>query len=158
MRAYLFVRISFITSIFVGLTGCSDSSLETPSLEVVRAKIDSPLEIDTHVRTNLSVTLTQGEEIVDDAEDVVFEIWKDQERDEGKLQDGVYIDSGTYTIEHEFLEDVIYLVQSHITARDMHVMPKQMVVVGDVSDETIEAFIENGNKPNDAQESKHHHH
>ncbi len=158
MRAYLFVRISFITSIFVGLTGCSDSSLETPSLEVVRAEIDSPLEIDTHVRTNLSVTLTQGEEIVDDAEDVVFEIWKDQERDEGKLQDGVYIDSGTYTIEHEFLEDGIYLVQSHITARDMHVMPKQMVVVGDVSDETIEAFIENGNKPNDAQESKHHHH
>ncbi|WP_156509930.1 hypothetical protein [Rossellomorea aquimaris] len=47
--------------------------------------------------------------------------------------------NGIYTIKKTFKEEGIYYVQTHVTARDMHVMPKKQFVVGEVSAEEMKA-------------------
>ncbi|MFK4998327.1 hypothetical protein ACI2OX_16460 [Bacillus sp. N9] len=41
-------------------------------------------------------------------------------------------EDGTYEVEKAFDHDAIYHVQVHVTARGMHVMPKNTITVGDV--------------------------
>ncbi|WP_166740112.1 hypothetical protein [Halalkalibacterium halodurans] len=45
-------------------------------------------------------------------------------------------------MEYEFLEDGIYFVQAHVTARGLHVMPTERLIVGDVSEEELESLEE----------------
>ncbi|WP_081427548.1 FixH family protein [Shouchella clausii] len=143
---------------YLGACGNQDSNDQQMVAEIVDAQIHVPETIEIGEEILLSVQLAQGEVQVEDADEVVFEVWKDQERDNGTLQEATHQENGVYEITHTFDEDGIYIVQTHVTARDMHVMPKQMIVAGDVPDEEVEAFQESGGSSNDEEESQHHHH
>lgn len=121
--------IAVSSSALALLVGCgNDSGEEQPSanlLEIVQADIQAPETVDVGEETDLSVVLTQGNETVEDAFEVVFEIWKDGERNDGVLLDAEHEAEGAYDVVYTFEEDAIYLVQSHVSARDMHVMPKK---------------------------------
>jgi predicted transcriptional regulator YdeE len=68
--------------------------------------------------------VTQGDEKVEDAKKVEFELWKsDQESHEKVL--GKHQGNGFYSISQTFQEDGEYTVIAHVTARDMHNMPKK---------------------------------
>ncbi|MFB4261258.1 FixH family protein [Shouchella clausii] len=142
---------------YLGACGNQDSNDQQMVAEIVDAQIHVPEKIEIGEEILLSVQLAQGEVQVEDADEVVFEVWKDQERDNGTLQEATHQENGVYEITHTFDEDGIYIVQTHVTARDMHVMPKQMIVAGDVPDEEVEAFQESGGTSNDEEESQHHH-
>ena len=96
--------------------------------------LDVQLTVTEQVEVNgiikMAAVVTQGEDKVDDADEVEFEVWE-----EGKKDDSVKIEStndkdGLYTAETSFDHDGLFHVQVHVTARGLHTMPKKEVTVG----------------------------
>ncbi|MCM3759189.1 FixH family protein [Alkalihalobacillus oceani] len=151
--------IGLISSLII--IGCSSDKenqanhIEVP--EVITVNINAPEQVDIHERVRLSTSVYQGEEAVDDAREVMFEVWKNEERESGELIEGEWTEDGLYEIDYTFESEGIYILQTHVTARDMHVMPKKMIIAGEVPNEDIEAFLNSGGPSNDTEESLHHH-
>ncbi|WP_409252663.1 FixH family protein [Bacillus sp. SCS-153A] len=78
----------------------------------------------------IQAKVTQGDENVDDANEVEFEFWKKDEEQHEKLE-GQSQGEGVYSISMKVDEPGIYYVISHVTARDMHTMPKLELAIGD---------------------------
>lgn len=96
-----------------------DIQLDTESIQAGK-----PILISAHV--------TQGSENVEDAQKVEFELWKKgDETDENKREkvDASHSENGLYSIEKVFPESGTYYVIAHVTAREMHVMPKKELEV-----------------------------
>jgi hypothetical protein len=100
------------------------------------------------VEVNLSVTpengkanepiifeakVTQGEENVEDADEVKFEIWRAKDEKHEKLA-VEHSEDGIYRLEKAFEQEGTYYIISHVTARDMHNMPKKIFVIGSPSE------------------------
>jgi hypothetical protein len=100
------------------------------------------------VEVNLSVTpepgkanepivfeakVTQGEENVEDADEVKFEIWRAKDEKHEKIE-VEHSEDGIYRLEKAFEQEGTYYIISHVTARDMHNMPKKEFVVGTASE------------------------
>lgn len=85
----------------------------------------------------LSVTVTQGTESVEDADEVVFEVWQSGNRKESEMLPADHVEDGVYEAETIFDAEGLYFAQAHTTARRLHVMPKQEITVGDPDPSTI---------------------
>lgn len=94
------------------------------SLQMVEVAIVLPERIKVEEQTTISAKVTQGDDNVDDALDVLFEIWKDDQEDHDRIE-GKHQKNGIYAVEKSFTEPGTYYIISHVTARGMHVMPKQ---------------------------------
>ena len=142
---------------FVLLAGCGQTSENNNSekKEEVPAVIDAVIELPEKGETNeevaIAVTVSQGEEPVDDASEVKFEIWKEGKKDASEMVEAKHSENGKYTSTYTFLEDGLYHVQSHVTARDMHTMPTESIQIGAVEEGQHEHSEE-------AAEEGHHHH
>nr|WP_263326094.1 FixH family protein [Neobacillus sp. Marseille-Q6967] len=86
--------------------------------------------------------VTQGDEAVEDAESVKFEIWRAHDEKHEKM-DVKHAKNGIYRLEKTFQKEGTYYIISHVTARDMHNMPKKVFVIGSPSE------------PEDPNETKH---
>lgn len=76
----------------------------------------------------IEIEVTQDGEPVDDANDVDIEI-RFADSDEGAFIKADHQGEGLYSIAHTFKEEGLYEVQSHVTARGMHVMPVESIEV-----------------------------
>lgn len=85
----------------------------------------------------LAVRVTQGDEVVDDADAVTFEVWESGKRDASVMLDGQLMGDGVYSVKHTFAQDGVYYMYAHTTARGMHVMPKIELIVGNPDYETV---------------------
>lgn len=85
----------------------------------------------------LSVTVVQGQELVEDADEVVFEVWQSGHRDKSEMIQAKHTEDGVYEAETSFDEEGLYFAQAHTTARRLHAMPKQEITVGNPAPETI---------------------
>lgn len=74
--------------------------------------------------------VTYGDEDVTDA-NVVFEVWEieDEDMENSVKFDGESNDDGSYTADFTFDEPGTYEMYAHTDAHNMHVMPKEQVVV-----------------------------
>lgn len=90
----------------------------------------------------LEAYVSQGGEAVNDADEVKFEIFEAGKKDESVKIDYTDVKDGVYSIEHTFQEDGVYYFIPHVTARSLHTMPTQQVIVGRVTDEEIRAAEE----------------
>ncbi|UCZ52585.1 FixH family protein [Bacillus shivajii] len=110
----------------------------------------------------LSALVTQGEEPVNDADEVIFEVWQEGQKEESDMVDYTEVDEGVYVAPYTFKEEAVYFVQPHVTARGMHVMPVHEVAVGDV--DLTGKYDEGGHDhdhdhdTHDHEEHGHHHH
>lgn len=113
------------------------SGQEEEALQPVEVQILSSGE-DFHPEEEgiIEVKVTQGEENVADADEVLIEIWKKEHQDESINYEAENKGDGLYSLSHTFPEDGIYYVIAHVTARDMHVMPRKEFVIGEVNEET----------------------
>ncbi len=76
--------------------------------------------------------VTQGDEEVNDADKVIFEIWRSNEKHE--RIEIKHAENGIYRLEKSFPQEGTYYIISHVTARDMHNMPKKEFIVGTASE------------------------
>ena len=142
--------------------GAEDDSVDTLNsggipVEVM-VELLTPEKLNAGEVTTLEVKVTQGGEVVNDADSVEFEVWESGLRDEGTMIDGEFTEDGVYTAEYTFDHDGVYYMYAHTTARGMHVMPKQQFIVGnpDMS-KVLEDNSSNSMEDNsEAQENQEH--
>ncbi|KMJ57447.1 hypothetical protein AB685_15620 [Bacillus sp. LL01] len=134
------------------LMGCTSVPEEKTSLEIVEVKMEFPESVKEDEEVVVKTLVTQGEEFVEDAQEVQIEIWNVEDgKENSELLDAKHTGDGVYEVKHSFGKKGIYRVQSHVTARDMHVMPTKQLVVGELSQEEIDAILES-----EAVEEEHH--
>ena len=133
------------------LTGCgaeeeSHTNHEETTFQEIVVQIQTAEQLPVGKEVVLSAKVSQGEEAVDDADKVEFEVWESGLRDEGKMIEGTLTKDGVYEANHTFDHDGVYYMYAHTTARGLHTMPKQKLTVGssdlsavlpDESDETM---------------------
>lgn len=116
------------------LVGCQDleathTNYNEGTLEEVVVEIQTAEELPVGEVT-LSAKVTQGDQAVDDADSVEFEVWESGKRDEGTMVDANLTEDGVYEANYAFDHDGVYYMFAHTTARGLHVMPKQELKVG----------------------------
>ncbi|MBB6451797.1 hypothetical protein HNQ94_000218 [Salirhabdus euzebyi] len=139
MKLRLIMILSFC---FIILVACSKedstqdtSDKETPELpEMIDVEILTEPGLD-NLQPNETIAIqakvTQGDELVNDADEVQFEFWKKDQEEEHEMIDGEFQGEGIYSIEKTVEEHGIYYVIAHVTARQMHNMPKLELTIGD---------------------------
>ncbi|PFA62555.1 hypothetical protein CN378_20210 [Bacillus sp. AFS015802] len=110
----------------------NNGAKDDEKLEAIEATLDVPEKGDKGETISLSTKVTQGDENVDDAGEVKYEIWKNGQKDESEMIEAKHQKGGVYKAEKTFKEDGMYTVQVHVTARDMHTMPKTEIAIGEV--------------------------
>ncbi|WP_407271003.1 FixH family protein [Radiobacillus sp. PE A8.2] len=134
-RLAWFISIALIT--FVAACGNNQNSeeenQEIPEIVEVDIQVD-PEHPELNEEVTISALVTQGDENVDDAQEVMFEVWKDGQEDHEMIE-ASHDENGVYAISKSFDEAGNYTVISHVTARDMHTMPNIDFTVGDISEE-----------------------
>ncbi|WP_059170398.1 FixH family protein [Bacillus sp. FJAT-27445] len=119
------------------LAGCSDAKDNNKSSgddlpKMVEVSILLPDKTDPNVETEIKAHVTQDGKNVEDANEVKFEIFKNGDKDHEMIE-AKHTGDGIYAIKKTFPEEGSYVVISHVTARDMHNMPKKEFVVGNPS-------------------------
>ncbi|GIN87167.1 hypothetical protein J6TS2_35530 [Heyndrickxia sporothermodurans] len=156
------LSIIMLISLFF-ITACTSNSNQTndkkEAPKMVEVHIQVPEKITPHQESVLKVHVTQGKENVDDAEEIEFEIWKANDRDNSELIKAKHEKDGVYSVKKTFSNNGVFYLQTHVTARDMHVMPKKQLIVGHVSDEELKAAKEETeNHKGSSDKGNGHHH
>ncbi|WP_339173463.1 FixH family protein [Solibacillus sp. FSL R5-0691] len=163
MRKWLYslVAVPFL------LVGCGDEpevetldTAEVPS--IIDVHIQTAEQLNTGETIQLAARVTQDEEAVNDAKEVKFEVWESGLRDEGEMLDGELTEDGIYVADYTFDHDGVYYMFAHTTARGMHVMPKQELIVGNpdmskVLEDTSSDSMEHDEEQDEEKEEEHNH-
>ncbi|MFJ7745839.1 FixH family protein [Peribacillus sp. NPDC097295] len=116
-----------ICTALVLLAGCGKDE-EVPKLLNVNLTVE-PTNGERNEPVTFQAKVTYGDEAVKDADDVSFEIWLANSEDHEKVA-AIHKENGIYEMEKSFDEEGTYYVYAHVTARDMHNMPKKEFVIG----------------------------
>ncbi|RIW29363.1 hypothetical protein D3H55_19055 [Bacillus salacetis] len=153
-RNSLWMTLTLSSALFLAACGAQDEqntsesqeSSETPkALEVDLSTKPGVDELEDGKEFTIQAKVTQGDENVDDAKEVEFEFWKKgEESEEHEMIEGDSQGDGVYTISKKVDEPGVYYVISHVTARDMHTMPKLELAIGDVEEHAHEEGGEHG--------------
>jgi hypothetical protein len=128
-----------ILSVAVALAACgqdnaneteNNSAAEETQVETLDVALDTPEKVEKGEKVTFSATVTQGDEKVDDADEVMFEVWKEGSKEESEMIEASHDGDGVYSAEKQLDEAGKHFVQSHVTARDLHTMPKNEIMVG----------------------------
>ena len=128
-----------ILSVAVALAACgqdngneaeNNSTAEETQVETLDVALDTPENVEKGEKVTFTATVTQGEEKVDDADEVMFEVWKEGSKEESEMIEASHDGDGVYSADKQLDEAGKYFVQSHVTARDLHTMPKNEIMVG----------------------------
>ena len=131
------IRWIVLVMALIALSGCSDNegadkeNSEEPNLQIIEVKVETdPTTIEVGKDTEIKAIVTQGDELVSDANEVQFEIWKEGAADDDHFKKEASLqDEGEYVINYSFEEKGKYFIIAHTTARDMHNMPKVEIQV-----------------------------
>ncbi|AIE60400.1 FixH family protein [Bacillus methanolicus] len=128
------VLIFSIICAFV-LAGCSNNqekAQETPKFLDVKLTVN-PEKAKVNQPVTFEAKVTYGKEAVTDADDVKFEIWRANDKNHEKIQ-VKHAENGIYRLKKSFNREGTYYIISHVTARNMHNMPKAEFVIGHPSE------------------------
>lgn len=164
MKKWLYsgVAVSFL------LFGCGDEEVEVDTLDNGVMPAEVIVEIQTAEKLavgepiQLAAKVSQNGEAVNDADEVKFEVWESGLRDDGEMLDGTLTEEGIYVVEYTFDHDGVYYMFAHTTARGLHVMPKQKLVVGNpdmdkVLEDTSSHSMDHSSNGKDQDEEKEEH-
>ncbi|TVP85974.1 MAG: hypothetical protein EA344_04135 [Alkalicoccus sp.] len=127
------------------------------NMEQLEAEIEAPESLDPGEEAELKVLVTQGEELVDDASEVKFEVWEAGSKEGSDMVEAdLPGEEGWYSVSYEFENEAVYHVQPHTTARGMHVMPVHDIVVGEPSEDEVKE-AEETDHPDDMDNHDHNH-
>lgn len=110
-------------------TGGADSGDTDFVVEELVVEIQTPEQVEAGENVPLLAKVTQGGEAVEDADEVVFEVWQSGSRDDSEMLEAKHVGEGVYEAETK-LEEGLYFAYAHTTARQLHVMPKHEITAG----------------------------
>ncbi|RDU38871.1 hypothetical protein DRW41_04755 [Neobacillus piezotolerans] len=158
MKKLLFLLIGLFALALAGCSGEKDNSESSGDdlPKMVEVSIVVPEKIDPNVETEIKAHVTQDGKNVEDANEVKFEIFKNGDK-EHEMIEAKHASDGIYSIKKTFAEEGNYVVISHVTARDMHNMPKKEFVVGTPVEDNDDAGHESGDDHGSAEGHEHGH-
>lgn len=134
MKKYLAGMISLILLLFAASCSNEKDQQGTPLPEILEVKLSiNPEKAEANQEITFEAKVTQGEEKVTDADKVTFEIWRAHDEKHEKI-DVEHAENGIYRLKKSFDREGTYYIISHVTARDMHNMPKKEFIVGTASE------------------------
>lgn len=136
MKKILFLSF-MVLSVFI-ISACNNKEQQEQADDKLPEFVEVNLSITPeHGKSNepiiFEAKVTQGEENVEDANEVKFEIWRAKDEKHEKIE-VKHSEDGIYRLEKAFEQEGTYYIISHVTARDMHNMPKKEFVVGTASE------------------------
>lgn len=96
--------------------------------EIVEVNLNIPETASAKVEVIFTATVTQGGEIVEDADEVKFEV-KNIDTGEKEMLEAHLNEEKQYEGKYKFTTQGTYDVTSHVTARDMHTMPTKQILI-----------------------------
>jgi len=105
-----------------------------PELHILEVDLSVTNEVDVDETVDMSTVVTYGDRKVDDADEVVYEVWEEGKKSESTMIESENEGDGVYTASTTFKQDGLYHIQVHVTAEDQHTMPTEDVTVGDGGD------------------------
>ncbi|PWA10078.1 hypothetical protein DCC39_11840 [Pueribacillus theae] len=151
---------------FVFLAACGNSNGEQNQTQADADKALLPLEVEILTAEDafkpgeegkIEIKVTEGEETVSDADEVLFEIWQHGKQEESEKIEGHNDGEGMYSLVYTFEKEGIYYVVPHVTARGKHNMPKKEFNVGNVKKPTDSEEQDNDHHHGHHGDSGHHH-
>jgi hypothetical protein len=125
----------------------NDASEQDEKLEPIQVNLEVPEKGNKGEKIVFSTVVSHGEEKVEDASEVKYEVWKVGQKDKSEMIEAKHEKNGIYEAEKTFEEDGLYTVQVHVTARDMHTMPKAEIQIGETE---VHGHSEESNDDHDA--------
>ena len=105
------------------------TEVKAPEMLEVELTVSETADVDETVK--MKAIVTQGDEKIEEADEVVFEVWEEGKKSDSEMIESVNEKGGIYTAEKSFDHDGLFHVQVHVTANGLHTMPLKEVVVGD---------------------------
>lgn len=148
------------------LFGCGEEELQTDANTeapaIVEVVIQTADHIDVGETISLAARVTQSGDAVEDADEVKFEVWESGLRDHGEMVHGELTEDGIYAVDYTFDHEGVYYMFAHTTARGMHVMPKQKLIVGNpdmsqVLEDISSTSMDSSHEEDDEKEEDHNH-
>ena len=133
MKKSLPILFILLLTILSGCGSNGDREAEVPELLEVELRLPEE-KLDPGAEVELAAYVSQGGEAVEDASKVEFEIKKAGQEDSEMLT-GSHAGDGVYTAVKQFAEEGAYSITAHITARDMHNMPTEELIIGNPEQE-----------------------
>src|SRR5699024_4272704 len=118
--------------LIVGLfTACSSNNNENnleDELPELNVDFDVPETADPKENVHLEALVTYDGEPVEEADEVLFEIWESGNEDDSEKIEADNEGEGVYTLDYQFDEDGVYEMYAHTTAEGLHTMPKNKLL------------------------------
>lgn len=155
MKRFLAIG-SILTALVLGACGTTEehkdqsatSSDEVP--EILEVDLTVPETAVARETVTFTASVTQGTEIVEDANEVKFEVLNLISGEKEMIEASLNEDK-LYTIDYTFKTNGTYDITSHVTARSMHTMPtKQISITG--GEEAASAATEEHATPGEGED------
>lgn len=155
-----FKAIPLLSFMLLILSACSlelkqDVAKQYKEEEPLMADIIIPDSLSTNRDTPFQVVLTQGEEKVDSADYVHFEIWKQDGSIKFEMEQAEEVGNGTFQLSKKLESEGLYFIKVHASSGDSIIMPKNQFIVGELSESELE-FLQKGAVVEDG-DGEHHH-
>lgn len=137
MKKFILVSLSIL--LLLVISACNSNNKNNDNVgedlpEFVEVELTiSPEHGKVNEPISIEAKITQGDENVEDADKVTFEIWRSKDENHEKI-DVTHAEDGIYRLEKSFQQEGTYYIISHVTARDMHNMPKKEFIIGNASE------------------------
>lgn len=129
MSKKLLIAIFIVIALILAACGGNETEEGTDELKELKVDFEVPETVQVDETVELKATVTYGDEPVEDADEVVFELWEQGNEEESIKIEGTHVENGMYTAETTFEKAGVYEMYAHTTARDLHTMPKKEVTV-----------------------------
>ena len=125
----------WISFLLLFVVGCQDEVMVEEEIPMLQVTIQTPEQLEVG-EIKLRAEVLNGTKPVENADEVIFEVWKSGEFEQSVKIDGIYND-GVYEADYTFTEDGVYYMYAHTTAFNLHTMPKQQLIVGSPNMEDV---------------------
>ncbi|WP_152655192.1 FixH family protein [Oceanobacillus sp. CFH 90083] len=159
-KKLFFILIVLMTA----LAACSNNEADTteddddlPELSVLEVDFDVPEHVEVGETIDLTAHVSFENEPVEDAHEVLFEVWTQGDADNSVELEGIHQKDGTYTASFTFEEEAVYEMYAHTTAREQHIMPLETVIAGDAEPSEEDAHDEMDHEHHEPGHDEHDH-
>src|SRR5699024_10999697 len=109
------------------LAAYGDNSNDDEELKMLEVDFELPETAEVDEDVELKATVTYGDEKVTDADQMEFEYWQEEDRDDSTFIDGENNEDGTYTAEVYFEDDGLYVIYAYTTKEYILTMTPQHI-------------------------------
>ncbi|MFD1067734.1 FixH family protein [Oceanobacillus locisalsi] len=147
MKKQLFFIVIILTAMLAACASndadtAEDDDDELPELAALEVDFDVPEHVEVGETIDLTAHVSFDDEPVEDANEVLFEIWTQGNADDSVEFEGDHQENGTYTASFTFEEEAVYEMYAHTTAEGQHIMPLETVIAGDAEPSEEDAHDE----------------